>query len=187
MDVRQECFVDADSVNVEEASKDDLAATVLRDPAAENLLVPFLCYKGFHASAIPQGCTPSLELGENHASAPAAELGFRALWYRYPSHCCGRPACLHRPWHGDSHRRRCVYSSEGHLGRNRQGTRGPASEDTGSRVHCGWCNDSGQHRNWMGRDRRCRKCLARIGPAICDSCRHSCSRSGPEPHGIVVR
>ncbi|MDF5853703.1 serine O-acetyltransferase [Pseudomonas aeruginosa] len=49
MDIWLECFADAHGPEAEEAAKDDLAATLLRDPAAENLLVPFLCYKGFHA------------------------------------------------------------------------------------------------------------------------------------------
>ncbi|WP_301184117.1 serine O-acetyltransferase [Comamonas thiooxydans] len=49
MDIWQECFTYAHGPDAEEAAKDDLATTLLRDPAAENLLVPFLCYKGYHA------------------------------------------------------------------------------------------------------------------------------------------
>ncbi|MBQ1782615.1 MAG: serine O-acetyltransferase [Gammaproteobacteria bacterium] len=49
IDIWQESFACGHGAGLEEAAKDDLAATALRDPAAQDLLIPFLCYKGFHA------------------------------------------------------------------------------------------------------------------------------------------
>jgi len=47
----QECFDTARALNpgIAAAAQEDLSAVLARDPAAENALVPFLCYKGFHA------------------------------------------------------------------------------------------------------------------------------------------
>lgn len=50
-DFWRKCFEIARRLNpgIAAAAQEDLSAVLIRDPAAENALVPFLCYKGFHA------------------------------------------------------------------------------------------------------------------------------------------